>query len=121
MAAPSYSTLILRLVKLLLETGALAGASAQEVQLGTAHVGVAMNFDVLDAGGAHHKSAFYADTIAGNAAHGKVLVDTTIAFADDSTFKLLHTFVTTFFDAQEHTYIITHAQVVGKKLLTIRP
>ena len=109
MAVPSYFSMVLELIELLLETGTLAGASTQEVQLGAAYVGMAMNFDVFDAGGAHHKSSLYANTVARNAAHGEVLVDATLAFLDDSTFELLHTFVITFFNAQEHAHIIANA------------
>jgi hypothetical protein len=87
------------LVKLLLETSTLAGAVAQIVQLGPANVRMTVHFDILDTRRVPQECTLNTDPIAGDAPHGEVLIDATIAHADHDTFEFLHTFVTAFFNA----------------------
>ena len=87
-------------LKTLLEASGLASAFSQEIQPGTTDLGVPINDDFLDPGGAHQEGAFHADAVAGDTPHGEGGVICTATDVEQGAFKDLDPFPVTLFDLE---------------------
>jgi hypothetical protein len=86
-----------------LDAGRLATALTQVIQLGTANVAAAFDFDAGDQGAVCLKGSLDAFS-AGDLAKGKTAVETAIALGDDNALIGLHPLATAldYIDADDH-------------------
>ena len=96
--------------QLFLDTRRLAAAIAEVVQLGTTHVTTALHFDAGDQGAVGLECTFHAFA-AGDLAHDKAAVQTTVALGNHHAFVGLHALAVTFDDVNVHNHGVAGSEL----------
>ena len=96
-----------------LQTGCLAGASSQEVELGAPHLVVAQHLDLLDARRVQQKRTLDADAMGGHASDGEAGTGGLVAagHADHHALKDLNTLTAAFDNTGMHAHSVTDPQI----------
>jgi hypothetical protein len=88
-----------------------SSSATQIVQLGTAHLAMAENFDALDPRAVKRECSFDANPMRSNTAYCEVLVDAATSTSNYDAFIRLDTLTSTFNDTVMHTNVIAGAKV----------
>ena len=96
--------------QLFLDAGALAAAFAQVIQLGTAHVAAALDFDLGNQRAVGLERTFYAFA-ARNLAYGERAVDAAIALGNDHAFVSLYALAGPFHHVDAHDHRVAGGEI----------
>src|SRR3972149_9697666 len=95
----------------LFQPRSLAGQFAQIVELGSAHLGLPLHFDLLDARRAQQEGPLHADPMRSQPAPREVGVVAALAVADDGPPEFLDPFAVAFLDPQVDAHGVTRPKL----------